>query len=471
MHNDAATMPRTRAAVNTDAPIRGTLNAATEMKPRPQRPPIIWIHGGRVVSGGNSLRKKSMPIAEPTKTTAPFSAIDRDRSQVRATAAFAGPWSAVPTPAMTDNATQNQNIMLAAYPKRCDSDAGIDPALAPRVATPHPRAVPLDARPFLARTEAILQRHALGATGAFARWTLDPARDRGPNAYGVSDAANLLWTLGRFPADARDRAAWVDSLQRFQAPASGLFHEPTHHAIHTTAHCIAALELFDARPAHRLAEVAPLRDAAAMERFLDALDWSGAPWTESHRGAGLYAALHLAGESTPEWEARYFAWLARECDPATGLWRRGAVPAGAAGLGLLFPHLAGTFHYLFNCEHAKQSHPHPGALVDTCLRIRTTRIYPLARFVSFAEMDWVYCLHRAARDCGRLGEARPALRDVAVEYLAYLDGLDPDTDAGLDDLHELFGAVSALAELQSALPGEIASECPLRLVLDRRPFL
>jgi hypothetical protein len=331
--------------------------------------------------------------------------------------------------------------------------------------------VSLDARRFLAGAEGIIRRHALGATGEFARWTLDPARDRGRNAYGVSDAANLLWTLGCFPSGAAERGAWIESLRHLQAPASGLFHEPTHHAIHTTAHCIAALELFDARPAHRLAALAPLRDAGAMERFLDALDWSSAPWTESHRGAGLYAALHLAGESTPEWEARYFAWLAREGDSDTGLWRRGAVPAGESALGLLFPHLAGTFHYLFNCEHAKQPHPHPGALVDTCLRIRAARCYPLARFVSFAEVDWVYCLHRAARDCGRLDDARPALRDFAAEYLAYLDALDPEADAGLDDLHALFGAVSALAELQSALPGEITSERPLRLVLDRRPFL
>jgi hypothetical protein len=328
----------------------------------------------------------------------------------------------------------------------------------------------LDARPFLAHAGAILARHSLGPTGVFARWTLDPARDRSPNAYGVSDAANLLWTLDAFPPPA-ERAAWIEALARFQDPATGFFHEPTHHPIHTTAHCAAALELFDARPPHGLAGLAGLRDADAMERFLDGLDWAGAPWTESHRGAGLYAALHLTGESTPAWERRYFAWLARECDPATGLWRRGAAPQGDAALGLVFPHLAGTFHYLFDCEHARVAHPHPNALVDTCLRIRERRVYPLARFVSFAEVDWVYCLHRGARLCGRVGEARPVLREFAAEYLAFLDGLDADTDPGLDDLHALFGAVSALAELQAALPEEIASERPLRLVLDRRPFL
>jgi hypothetical protein len=330
----------------------------------------------------------------------------------------------------------------------------------------------LDARRFVRRAAEILERHALGPTGAYARWTLDATRPREPNAYGVSDAANLLWTLDRFPRGAEERAAWVASLRSFQDPASGLFREPTHHPIHTTAHCIAALELFDARPLHPLADLAPLRDAAAMERFLDALDWARAPWTESHRGAGLYAALHLAGESTPAWESRFFAWLGRECDPATGLWRHRAVPPGEASIGLWFPHLAGTFHYLFDCEHARVAHPHPSALVDTCLRIWERRAYPLARHVGFAEVDWVYCLHRAARQCGRLDAALPALRAFAAEYLAFLDALDPGAHAALDDLHALFGAVSALAELQNALPGELeGGGVRLRLVLDRRPFL
>jgi hypothetical protein len=333
----------------------------------------------------------------------------------------------------------------------------------------------VDAQPFLDRVVSILDRHALGPTGAYSRWTRDAAdgspRARGPDPYGASDAANLLWTLGTFPADPGDRQKWVSTLREWQEPESGLFRDATHHPIHTTAHCTAALELFDARPLHRLAALEPLRDAAAMEAFLAALEWRAAPWTASHQGAGLFAALHLAGEVDVEWERRYFGWLSRECDPATGLWRRGAVPAGDDALPLLFPHLAGTFHYLFNCEHARVPHPHPGALVETCLRIRDRRVYPLGRFVGFAEVDWVYCLHRGARDAGRLDAARPVLAAFAAEYVAFLEGLDPGTDPGLDDLHALFGAVSALAELQAALPDSIVSDRPLRLVLERRPFL
>ena len=46
-----------------------------------------------------------------------------------------------------------------------------------------------------------------------------------------------------------------------------------------------------------------------------------------------------------------------------------------------------------------------------------------------------------------------------------------ETHAGLNDMHTLFGCICALAELQSFLPGEIVSDVPLKLVLDRRPFI
>ena len=59
----------------------------------------------------------------------------------------------------------------------------------------------------------------------------------------------------------------------------------------------------------------------------------------------------------------------------------------------------------------------------------------------------------------------------AEGYVAFLSGIDPHTHAGWDDLHGLFGAVCALAELQQALPGLLRASRPLKLVLDRRPFI
>ncbi len=334
---------------------------------------------------------------------------------------------------------------------------------------------PIDLGPALQRIEFALEHHALGRPGAFARFTRPgPAGDRavGLDPYGCADAANLLWTLDRFPDHADLRGHFVDTLQGMQDPVSGLWHESTHDPVHTTAHCIAALELFDARPLHPLAALAPYRDAAQMERFLDTLPWRENAWHASHRGAGLYAALMLAGEVDAAWEERYFDWLAREVDPATGLLRRGAVPAGEAGEPHWFGHLAGTFHYLFNFEHRGRALPFAAARVETCLRIHQRERFPLARFLGFAEVDWVYVLHRALRDApDHTAEAQRSIDALARRYVALLSSLDPATDAGLDDLHAVFGAASALAALQQAIPDRIAPGHALRLVLDRRPFL
>jgi hypothetical protein len=332
-----------------------------------------------------------------------------------------------------------------------------------------------DLQPLLDTVESIVARHALGPPGAYARWTRPNAsgpRDLGLNPYGCADAVNLLYTLGKLPRQLEDRRAWIDALQDLQDPEDGFFREATHHPIHTTAHCVAALELLDAVPRHPLRGLASLCEPGAMETFLDALDWAGNPWLESHRGAGLYAALVLVGDVDAVWEERYFAWLAGEVDPPTGLLRRGAVPQTPGSDALLFPHLAGTFHYLFNFEHARRALPHCEALVEACLRIFQGELFPLSRSVGFAEIDWVYCLTRSLRHCGhRFADARRALTTFAERHVDFLASLDPATDEGLDDLHALFGTVCALAELQAALEGRLRSDRPLRLVLDRRPFI
>jgi hypothetical protein len=330
-----------------------------------------------------------------------------------------------------------------------------------------------DLRDWVRCVEERIDAHSTGAPGAYGRWTrAGNGRDLGPNPYGCADAANLLYSLGRFPRDDAERRGFVETLRGFQDPASGLFREASHHEIHTSAHCLAALELFDAGPRHRLAALAPLSAPGALEHFLDGLDWRDDPWLASHRGAGLYAALFLAGEAGEDFEERYFAWLARECDPGTGLWRRGCVTPPFRWGESAFPFLAGTFHYLFDFEHARRPHPHPATLVETCLRIRAEDPYPLGRHVSFAEIDWVYCLSRAAAQSGhRFAEARQALEEFADAYVPFLLALDLELDDGADDLHRLFGAVCALAELQRVLPGRLRTDRPLRLVLDRRPFI
>ena len=63
------------------------------------------------------------------------------------------------------------------------------------------------------------------------------------------------------------------------------------------------------------------------------------------------------------------------------------------------------------------------------------------------------------------------MEDYADKLISYLETVDENKDDGFNDLHALFGTVCALAELAQALPGQIISEKPLKLVLDRRPFI
>jgi hypothetical protein len=343
-----------------------------------------------------------------------------------------------------------------------------------------------DLRGWIDGVARAVERHRIGTSRRYVRWThvgatpidatridTDGARTLGPNPYGCADAANLLYTIGRLPREAAEREAFVKELHAFQNAKTGLFREATHHEIHTTAHCVAALELFDAAPARPLRALDAWEDPERIEPFLEALPWREDPWSASHRGAGLYACLALCGRASADWQDRYFGWLAREWDARTGLLRRGCIGTGALPpLETRFPHLAGTFHYLFCLEHARRPVPHAAALVDTCLEIAARDPFPLGRLVGFAEIDWVYCLTRSLRQSGhRFAAAMDALAAFARRYLAYLNGLDPERDPACDDLHALFGAVSALAELQRALPGAILTDPPLRLVLDRRPFI
>jgi hypothetical protein len=332
----------------------------------------------------------------------------------------------------------------------------------------------VDLEPWLATLREIVAAHRLPESGAWRRWrTPAEGRSSGVDPYGCADAANLLYTLGELPRNPEERFAAIEVLREFQEADGGLFREQTHHPLHTTAHCLAALELFDAAPRHPLTALAGLEEPGAVSEFLAALAWRDDPWLASHEGAAVYAARVLAGEASARFEAEYFAWLAAEADPRTGLWRRGCVEPPFRWGNSRFPLLAGTFHYLFNHEHARRPLPYPAALVDTCLEIFRSDPYPLGgALLGFAEVDWVYCTTRAFAQSGRRrSDVQSALRSFSARYLEFLGALDWDATPGAGDLHAIFGAVCALAELQRVLPGSLESRRPLRLVLDRRPFI
>ena len=138
-------------------------------------------------------------------------------------------------------------------------------------------------------------------------------------------------------------------------------------------------------------------------------------------------------------------------------------------------HMAGSFHYLFNHEWAHMPLRYPEKMIDSCIEMyNTPGMLPpdFGKQSHFLEIDWVFCLTRASRQTPhRFYEIRELLRDFTEKYLHYWRNLDVKTDESANDLHMLFGGVCALAEIQQSLRGEYVTDFPLKLVLDRRPFI
>lgn len=337
------------------------------------------------------------------------------------------------------------------------------------------------------KAKYIVDRHRLDE-GVYARWLwqekraerdgivssapgMPALRNLGVNEYGCADAANILYIIGQFIQEPEKRAAWIKTLRGLQNPETGMYAEPTHHTIHTTAHCIAALELFDAMPLYPLRGLEKYLQYEELDQLLTNLDWENSPWNNSHQGAGVFAALVITRTCSLEWQQYYFKWLHDRADPVTGLGLK-----GRHGSAPLYWQLNGWFHYFFNHEFAHMPIPYPEKLLDSCIAMYRNKETELDRFfgrrAGFCEIDWVFAMNRASRQTPhRNAEVKDLLMDFAQGFLAWLDAQDPDTRDDINDLHMLFGAMCAVAELQIALPGEFSTEYPLKNVLDRRPFI
>ena len=312
------------------------------------------------------------------------------------------------------------------------------------------------------------------APGSYARFLWNnPAgtRKMGRNEYGCADAANILYTIGRFPSDPEERAAFVRNLQEMQDPVTGQYHEHTHHTIHTTAHCTAALELFDAKPLYKCEGLRQYTTKEGLYALLeDDCCWVNA-WSGSHCGAGILPSLTNTDMVGLEWKNWYFDWMWQHSDPELGF-----ICYGPKRSPKIRDYMCGGFHYLFNHEAEHRPFRYPEKIIDFCLEMmadyKTHELLGVRKACDFINIDIIYSITRSMRQTPhRFWECKAALEKYAEAYLEVLQTVDYAHDESFNDLHMLFGAVCALAELQAALPGKLLTTKPLRLVLDRRPFI
>lgn len=349
----------------------------------------------------------------------------------------------------------------------------------------------LNIQPIIEGIRQTVKSHEIeGRPGEYRRWIWQNekgTRNLGKNEYGCADAMNLLYTINDFYCDEETRRARIAALQSMQDPETGLFHESTHHPYHTVAHCTGALQLFDAKPIYPITAFKKYLDSK--EELYDLLengiDWKSKPWGQSHLGAGVYAALVNSDEITPEFSENYFAWFRDNADPVTGFWKKDfadKAPLNGCTMcvgdqAVLFQYMAGGFHYLFNHEYAKQPLMYPDKVIDSSIALYKSGLpSTFGMFCGFIEIDWVYCLTRAMRQSKhRYDEAIACLEDFAEKFVGYMTKDDYTVQDRFgdffNDLHCLFGMACCLAELQQTFPGKLVSDKPLKLVLDRRPFI
>ncbi|GMK37492.1 hypothetical protein PCCS19_05460 [Paenibacillus sp. CCS19] len=328
-----------------------------------------------------------------------------------------------------------------------------------------------DIRPFLAKIRRSIAAHQAGEPGGYRRKLSDSSTTA--DLYGTANAVILLYTLNELPAQHTDEhRAFVAALQQFQDPHTGLFNGIGHHPLHGTAFAISALELLDSKPLYPLIDLQDLKDPTTLYEFLDNLNWIREPWAESHKGAGLYAAMVLAGEVDDAWEEAYFNWLHEETDPSTGLWRKAAMQQAASAP--LFHHLASSFHYLFNLTYRNRKMRYSKAWIDTCLQLHNANEIPLkVDALSFVELDVLYTLiHAASLTDHRAAELQAMIHAICDHLLRSVESLSGGSDGDVfEDIHELSGTTCALALVQSVMPERIDSDRVLQKVLDRRPFI
>lgn len=287
------------------------------------------------------------------------------------------------------------------------------------------------------------------------------------SAYDCANVVNILYTIGQLP-NVQERTALAERLKKYIDKNTGIVEVEGHINTHSTAFICGALNLLD--------EESPLK-AKAFEKylgknelfaFMDGIDWDENPWLGAHFGAGIYASMVLSGTATDEWENYYFEWLKENQDPQTGLWAKNCKFKAAR-----FHYLAAAFHYIFNYEYAKREIPNAENLLVTCIdAYETGKCMDFSKDFGWPDIDFTYMLVHLQRRCGKFfDKVNQIVHEIADGLISQLTNLDKEKTQKLKNINTMFAIVCALAVLQDACPGYIKTPKPLKLVLDKRPFL
>jgi hypothetical protein len=305
--------------------------------------------------------------------------------------------------------------------------------------------------------------------GGAGRYPRQPGQ-KSPALYGVADMACVLYTIGALHPSASQRAQWADAFELFQNSETGWFREKdpvTLSPQHNTAFALAAMQLLDLQPRF------PVRmdaEYAHPRIYLGSLDWRNGVYHDSHKGAGVGSIYALVPAlRSPEWFSEYFAACDDLFEPNNGLMGQGK-PAGGD-----VDQIGGTFHYSFLYQYFNRRMPYPEQRIDSILGLQQPDGYWTPGNHLWMTLDAIYLMTRTLRySPHRMDDVRSSVRRAlaALERDVYSPEGRKKTFSENAGVHSLTAAINIAAEAQQFFGAqEIITDWPLKLVLDRRPFI
>ena len=316
----------------------------------------------------------------------------------------------------------------------------------------------------------------------------EPAVRAGPNAgdyarrvggefvelYGIADMACILYALDALTPDEKAKSEWISRLQSFQDPGSGLLLAKTAYLskVHNTAFALGALNLFDAPPSHPLVFARNFDTPQKMEEYIASRDWQGGVYLGGEDVVGLASSFALVPDTV---SAQWFTWFldyfdGNLFDPNNGMIGRDTPPEGT------LDQIGGTFHFDFFWQYFDRAMPFAEQRIDAILGLQRDDGDWDPGNPWWMPFDAIYMLARAVSGSGhRVEDFRDCVRGVVTRaYDRIMDGSSRESDFVKQDMgvHTLNGALGLFAVGQSILgPDEVRTTKPLRLVLDRRPYI
>jgi hypothetical protein len=299
--------------------------------------------------------------------------------------------------------------------------------------------------------------------------------------YGTADVACLLYTLDRFDAPASRSDDWLAALAQFQDEASGFFVDRS--GMLTTAHntgfAVGAMNLF--QPDLRNGELPPwpLRFGRLVtgppdaDRYVATLDWRNNCYGAGEDLIGHASTFfNVKDVVPPEW----FDWLVDDIqktklDPVNGM-----VGIGKPADGDL-DQIGGTFHFDFFWAALGLRLPFAPARATSLLGLQQPSGLWDPNNPWWLSFDAIYMLGRTLPELA--GNEAERVQAAIARTVSTLTQRAADPALRASDFvqpwigaHMLTGALSLFAYAQQLFgPDRVKTSRPLKLVLDRRPYI